>query len=299
MGIVLMPELAGLAMALSSISVVTNSLLLKLFKPLKRNYISLAAPFIMAAFFLVIFFEFAQYSSKMAMSSQAKPVVQSRKDTANAVFKSGEMKIGYLGTEPKLFFTASSSSALDTLPYRKGSSTLLPNSMIVGDEEATMMEKEKLFTNAGDSIPGFFGITPAMKIAGVIASTKTMLDMFHIMDALTFSKIEGETSSIQFAIAPDKSLKLFYTLPQTTPEKLSPFIMQGDLYPIIKNGKTYLPVAIGIEEAKMMIAEGLFAREGDRIENFFGNNVVITKIIPRTNTWFDHMHIVGDEFSVR
>lgn len=299
MGIVLMPELAGLAMALSSISVVTNSLLLKLFKPSKRNYISLAAPFIMAAFFLFIFFEFAQYSSKMAILSQAKPVVQSLKDSANAVFKSGALKIGYLGTEPKLFFTASSSSALDALPYRKGSSTLLPNSMIVGDEEAAMMEKEKLFTNAGDSIPGFFGITPAMKIAGVIAPTETMIDMFHIMDALTFSKIEGETSSIQFAIAPDKSLKLFYTLPQTTPEKISPFITQGDLYPIIENGKTYLPVAIGIEEAKMMIAEGLFTREGDRIENFFGNDVVITKILPRTNTWFDHMHIVGDEFSIR
>ncbi|KKQ80264.1 MAG: Copper-exporting P-type ATPase A [Parcubacteria group bacterium GW2011_GWC2_38_7] len=46
-GLVLKPELAGLAMALSSISVVTNSLLLKYFRPKKRNYLSIVAPIIM------------------------------------------------------------------------------------------------------------------------------------------------------------------------------------------------------------------------------------------------------------
>ena len=40
LGIVLRPELAGLAMAFSSVSVVSNSLLLKGFRPDKRNYLS-------------------------------------------------------------------------------------------------------------------------------------------------------------------------------------------------------------------------------------------------------------------
>jgi len=62
-GLILKPELAGLAMALSSISVVTNSLSLKYFRPGKTNYLSLAAPVIMIVLFSFIFFEFARLSS--------------------------------------------------------------------------------------------------------------------------------------------------------------------------------------------------------------------------------------------
>lgn len=55
-GFVLKPEIAGLAMALSSVSVVSNSLLLKRFRPGKKNYLSMIAPFIMTAIFATIFF---------------------------------------------------------------------------------------------------------------------------------------------------------------------------------------------------------------------------------------------------
>lgn len=59
-GIILRPELAGLAMAMSSVSVVTNSLLLKGFKPGKRNWLSDIAPFIMAILFTAFFVGFAR-----------------------------------------------------------------------------------------------------------------------------------------------------------------------------------------------------------------------------------------------
>jgi P-type Cu+ transporter len=64
-GLILKPELAGLAMALSSVSVVTNSLTLRFFRPDKRNWISLLAPVIMITLFTFAFIQFAKFSTSM------------------------------------------------------------------------------------------------------------------------------------------------------------------------------------------------------------------------------------------
>ena len=64
-GLILKPELAGLAMALSSVSVVTNSLTLRYFTPGKRNWVSMVAPVVMALLFSLAFVEFARISSRM------------------------------------------------------------------------------------------------------------------------------------------------------------------------------------------------------------------------------------------
>ncbi len=65
-GIVLMPELAGIAMVLSSISVVSNSLLLRRFRPGKTNWVSKVAPIVMIIVFTLLFVWFAKMSSSMA-----------------------------------------------------------------------------------------------------------------------------------------------------------------------------------------------------------------------------------------
>ncbi len=65
-GLVLKPELAGLAMALSSVSVVSNSLLLRYFRPEKRNWLSLVAPVVMTILFTAVFIEFGKLSTAMA-----------------------------------------------------------------------------------------------------------------------------------------------------------------------------------------------------------------------------------------
>ena len=62
LGLVLRPELAGLAMAFSSISVVSNSLLLKNFRPGKKNYLSIIAPIVLIIVFTLVFIEFGRIS---------------------------------------------------------------------------------------------------------------------------------------------------------------------------------------------------------------------------------------------
>ncbi len=63
LGVILRPELAGLAMALSSVSVVTNSLLLRGYHPHKRNYLSsVVAPAAMGILFTLVFVAFARLS---------------------------------------------------------------------------------------------------------------------------------------------------------------------------------------------------------------------------------------------
>lgn len=190
LGIVLMPEMAGLAMALSSVSVVSNSLLLKLYKPGRKNYASLYAPFVMTLLFIFIFFEFAKISSGMSS-----------------------------------------------------------NKMVALPEAARLLRQP---------ITSFYTL-----------KTK------------------------------DGSTKLFFVIDKKVPHQLEKYIKIGDMFPLYKNEKQYLPLYVGVNEARMMIKEKLFTKQGDVIEDFFGNSIFVAGILPKTNTEFDNIHIVGTEFQFK
>jgi Cu+-exporting ATPase len=194
LGIFLKPEFAGLAMALSSLSVVINSLLLRFFRPAKTNLPSLLAPVIMTAVFLGLFFEFTKVSATNNLSPTTSFSPQ--------VLLSYPLKIGYTPNNiPKLF---ASHPQLNTSPP----------SLILGYDEAVMMKKEGLFSAVGDNLTNFFGL-PKVTIIGILKPTNTALDEFHFFDATSFSQLQAENNLFATA-TPQDQIKLFLTTSQVS-----------------------------------------------------------------------------------
>ncbi len=291
LGLVLRPELAGLAMALSSISVVSNSLLLKRFRPGKKNIVSLVAPILMVIVFAFGFFEFAKLSSSMEASGMSSLKVSITEATeVNNLVAQQSLKIGLLAGDPKLFMSVSVLPVW--LKAEEGSLLALPGEMVLGYEEAMMMKEEKLISAAGDKLENFFGLNQVI-VAGIIKPTGTALDNFHLLADEDFSQLTA-TSRLRL-VAENEVMKYFYFVEiNDVPEKISASI--ESLEPIIIDNKKYLPIYIGRQEANMMIEAKLLEKTGDIIEDFFGNDVVVAGIVPETGTLFDMMHFVGPEF---
>ncbi|MDP2909454.1 MAG: heavy metal translocating P-type ATPase [bacterium] len=191
-GLILKPELAGLAMALSSISVVSNSLLLRFFKPGKRNYISLVAPLLMIIIFTGIFFEFARFSSAMEETETMEEKTETPADIlqkTNELISGNSVKVGiYKNGDPKLFL------GVDDLEIGLNANgdkiKIADNEVLIGSKEAEIMKKERLFQNAGDIINNFFGISQ-IKVIGILKLTETPLDNYYIVSKNTFDRITG------------------------------------------------------------------------------------------------------------
>ena len=181
-GLVLKPELAGLAMALSSVSVVGNSLLLRRYKPGKKNYISMFAPAVMMIAFTFLFIEFARFSSTMAapaiMDKNSK-AGQTQTDKNVVIVKTAEgmEKQFYMidGNASKELVSKVPSDGFNTVYI--GGKKYTP--VYIGYDEAQLMMKEKLFTKEGDTISGFFGND--VIISGVLAKSNSVADNYHFV----------------------------------------------------------------------------------------------------------------------
>ncbi len=290
-GIVLKPELAGLAMALSSVSVVGNALLLKLFRPGKRNYISLFAPVVLIVLFTWLFIGFAQFSSRMEDNGPVNKEVQV---ATTAFVQETRMKIAYADGAPKLFLSAK--DAPRALKLSEGTMVLPPNTMLVGYDEALMMKEEKLFTKPGDQLTDFFGV-PTVTIGGVLEKTGTIFDMAHIVDEATWNALQGN-DRIQL-VATDGAIKIFHTITPDTIPAVYRDTVAIDLRPVVLGNSQFLPLYIGADEALMMQEEGLFKKAGDTLPDLFGNAVIIADMLPKTNTALDMFHFVGEGFTVK
>jgi Cu+-exporting ATPase len=291
-GLVLKPELAGLAMALSSISVVGNSLLLKLFKPGRRNYISLIAPIVMMAVFTFGFYEFAKFSSGMEIDALKKPISQQILQKTNTLLTQSEIKINFADGNPKVFVGI---SAFDTTMAKvAGSDVLSDGTMIVGSKEADMMKQEKLIQKPGDSLKDFFGVA-SMRVSGIAEATGTDLDEVHIVNRRTFSEL-NTGSKVKVLLEGDDAEWLYIVNGNTIPEQFANILSKEAFASVIIDGKKYQPIYFGSIEGSMMREEKVFKNPGDRVEDFFGNRVIIAGILPETKTMLDTFHFVGTEF---
>lgn len=184
-GLVLKPELAGLAMAMSSISVVGNSLLLKLFKPGKRNYISLVAPIIMMVVFTFGFYEFAKFSSGMenTVINEEQIRVEFNKLNLNAQIEIISEEAGV-----KAFYFTDENNVPKELREEINSKSFTPEiingkkyqKVYIGWVEAQMMIEKELIQKSGDRADDFFGNSVIIEI---LPKTKTILDNFHFVGA--------------------------------------------------------------------------------------------------------------------
>ncbi|MBI2411400.1 MAG: copper-translocating P-type ATPase [Candidatus Kerfeldbacteria bacterium] len=293
-GLVLKPELAGLAMAFSSISVVGNALLLRLFRPQKRNYLSFIAPVILVILFTGVFFQFARLSSGMEkeQSEQTMPT-QSTAEVTNFI-SSGKTKIAYIDDEVKLFLGVNQfDPAVGSV---EGNASIDANAMIVGATEASIMKQKQLLQKPGDSTANFFGI-PTITINGILNPTGSILDDYHILTIPTFDQIQGNPV---LTVRVGDELKLFYPIKgNSIPAVYKDIIIGKESFSTVAiGGKNYQSMYIGSQEAEIMRKENLFQKEGDRMDNFFGNNVIIAGVLPQTGTVLDQMHLVGSEFRI-
>jgi Cu+-exporting ATPase len=302
-GLVLKPELAGLAMALSSISVVGNSLLLKLFRPGHKNYASAFAPAFMVIAFSLMFFEFARFSSGMGTETTQmaeKPQVKVTKEVvqqSKELFIESRGKVAFAENTPKLFLEVEPYETLG-ITLTEGRALIGPNEMIIGYDEAQMMKEEGLIKGAGDVLPDFFGLGE-MKVTGILAKTGTDVDQYHLVSSETLDRIDGK-AVIRTTVAPDDSSKVFYEVAGNTPAQLIASLPEDTFnHPMTIGGKTYQPVYIGSAEAAMMQKEKIFTKEGDLISGFFGNDVIVAGILPATNSPLDSFHYVKSGFTVK
>lgn len=186
-GLVLKPELAGLAMAFSSISVVSNSLLLKNFRPGKRNWISMIAPIVMVLIFTFIFLQFGKLSSGMSDNRVIYPV-----SIHESIIEKKLKRVGLVNDiivlddkgAVKSFYQVNKNDTVLQSIYSMDFTTQTINGkeyqkVYIGWSEAEMMKENNLFKNIGDAVDGFFGKNAV--IAGILPKQNNILDDLHFI----------------------------------------------------------------------------------------------------------------------
>lgn len=297
-GLILSPELAGLAMAMSSVSVVTNSLLIRFFRPRRMNWLSLAAPVAMVFVFTGLFLQFARFSSRlMAQDTVIVAPLASSSIIAevNRIFtKDGMPELIFVNGDTEFVLGVDALGKI--LSFSEGSDVLALSGTVLGSQEAFMMREEKEFSEIGDTLEDFAGKT-GYAVTGILAPTGTVLDLTHIVSKEALRTLP--VGIVLKAIDDQGVLKLFFAgdIAQL-PDEILQLFPKEPVSVLVKDGKSYVPVYIGSEEAAMMREKKLFQTAGDTIDGFFGNDIYIAGVLPRLGTIFDLLHYIPQNMNI-
>jgi hypothetical protein len=230
----------------------------------------------------------------------------------------GDMQIKVLFEEdtPELVAYASEQT-LSMVPTILGEPSPKSDSMVLGYDEARDMGKENNITVSqaiwGYKVDEAF-LGKEVTVTGMLKRTDTLMDMMHILPKDRFDSLPpGEKIHVKYT--EDKMPKFFYYIrkdgtnwprkirfsmgnslefERLRNEKTVANITLGGFDLHLKDGKEYLPLVIGSSEAKMMMQENLFAKPGDKIDGFFGKNVVVAGVLEPTGTALDMFHYMPE-----
>jgi len=206
-----------------------------------------------------------------------------------------ELKAAYTKEGTIDIFALAKEDNLAKLKASQGISVPQVQEMVLGNVEGSMMKKEGEFQNIGDNIEDY---TLQFKITGVLAKTNTFADDFHFVNQEQYNLLNGEENKLLIKFKDAKTPKLFY-LYDINNSAVKIELAEGNIgyYNVqILNNKIYYPLILGYDEAKMMREEKLFTHIGDKLDGFFGKDVIIVGIIQKNNNSMDMMHIVQSDF---
>lgn len=278
----LKPELAGLAMALSSVSVVLNSLLLKV----RVKYFSFISLSILLVAFTSIFIGFASINTTDRFQSAYTKNNNETLISITDFVTLSQNKINITENTPKIFLF--SEKIPENIKIKSGSNILDENGVIIGNMEAQMMIQEWLIKWVWDTLYNFFGLEK-VTITGILEKTDTALDEVHILDSKNYEKILWDAESLLYLPTQDNlGIRTFYLYEN----KNIPKIFESDID--LKNSFSweYLNMYLWFLDAQMMKDLWILNNVWETLDNFFGNKVIYTKKLKRTYSAYDMMHFV-------
>ena len=244
----------------------------------------------------------------------SKPKVDPR------TFSELQLKVVFDGDDPELLGYVPA-PLLSKYPALMGDSAPDDESVVLGYEEAREMMSESNIT-LSEALWGYKTelLGSSITVSGVLKKTDSLLDMMHLLSSNRFGKFSpGEKISVE--LTEDKMPKFFYGIKpdnsnwpakarfasgsedafksQVVESSLLSFdVGNGNVREIsvhVGQNKTYVPLVLGSEEARMMRDEKLFQNVGDKIDGFFGRNVYIEGILEPTDTVLDMFHYIPAE----
>ncbi len=278
----LKPELAGLAMALSSVSVVLNSLLLKV----RVKYFSFISLSILLVAFTSIFIGFASINTTDRFQSAYTKNNNETLISITDFVTLSQNKINITENTPKIFLF--SEKIPENIKIKSGSNILDENGVIIGNMEAQMMIQEWLIKWVWDTLYNFFGLEK-VTITGILEKTDTALDEVHILDSKNYEKILWDAESLLYLPTQDNlGIRTFYLYEN----KNIPKIFESDID--LKNSFSweYLNMYLWFLDAQMMKDLWILNNVWETLDDFFGNKVIYTKKLKRTYSAYDMMHFV-------